>query len=138
MLVTHHLNPSGMRQVSGDPTTSGCVVPAWLPSHNPPSLLPVPHSKKSRAWQRFPTAKPPAKPRMDTQCDGLLGCWVLKTGLVRRTEKERPNDNVSGLTRASSGVASTGDLCSPVMILQPESEKDLDTLSRAFEVRTLA
>jgi hypothetical protein len=105
-----------------------------------PSLSPTspPLQEISRVAAIPHRQAPPPSPRMDTQCDGLLGCWVLKTGLVRRTEKERPNDNVSGLTRASSGVASTGDLCSPVMILQPESEKDLDTLSRAFEVRTLA
>lgn len=43
---------------------------------------------------------------------------------------EQRGEETGGMNRAS-----TVDLLnSPVMILQPESEKDLDTLSRAFEV----
>jgi hypothetical protein len=52
-------------------------------------------------------------------------------GAVARPEQEQ---ETAGRNRAS-----TVDLLnSPVMILQPESEKDLDSLSRAFEVSPVA
>lgn len=122
-----------------------------------PGYVAFPHARSYMARsglcaKHAPTYQQAACPHRDrpigAHCSRLDATWVDRSASVRshtfgrmehRPEKAVARPTQRGEETGGSNRASTVDLLnSPVMILQPESEKDLDTLSRAFEVPPVA